>query len=421
MNAKDKEPLVNAEIISIGTELLLGEIVDGNAAFLASELAQLGINLFWVSQVGDNRARIEETLRRAIDRSNLVITTGGLGPTDDDVTRESIAAVLDQSPSVDAKLERTLRARFRVMNRPMPEKNLKQAWLIPGAESMANPLGTAPGWWVSAPRDRLIASMPGPPSEMRGMWTDQVRPRLERLARGAFLAVTLKTFGAGESAIEERLGDLVRSANPSVATYAKRDGVYVRVAAKGRNRKEAEGMLEPVVDQVRQALGSEVFGTGDDSLASVVGVLLQAQRCTVATAESITGGLIVSYLTDVPGSSSHVLGGLVAYNQEIKARFGVPESGMHQKGVVSEATAFALAEVARNQFGATFGIGSTGAAGPEDHGGKPAGVAYVGVCGPEQRRAREVKRTGPRDMVKHFVALSALDLLRRVLTDSRGF
>lgn len=406
---------MSAEILSVGTELLLGEIVDANAAFLASEMAELGIPVYWISQVGDNAQRVEEALRRALERSQVLIATGGLGPTDDDLTRESIATVLGEQPRVDPDLERTLRARFRALGREMPEKNLKQAWLFPGVEPLPNPLGTAPGWWVAAPHDRRIASMPGVPAEMRTMWTDQARPRLERLADASFTAVTLKTFGAGESAIEERLGELVRSANPSVATYAKRDGVYVRVAASGPSRSEALALLDPVVEKVRACLGSEIFGSENDSLASVVGALLQKRNASVATAESITGGLVASYLTDVPGSSSHVLGGLVAYNEEMKTRFGVPAEILDAHGVVSEETALALADVARSSFGSDFGIGTTGAAGPEGHGGAEPGMAFVAVTGEERRRVNGVSRIGPREMVKHFTALSALDLLRRVM------
>jgi|SRR5579872_4822834 len=407
---------MNAEILSIGTELLLGEIVDSNAAFLAGELADLGINVFWISQVGDNQRRLEEALRRGIERSDIVLTTGGLGPTDDDLTREAIAAVAGEQPSVDPRLERTLRARFRLMGRDMPEKNLKQAWLIPSAQPLPNALGTAPGWWVTAKEGRIIASMPGVPSEMRAMWTDQIRPRLEKLANGSFVAVTFKTFGAGESAIEERLADLVKSANPSVATYAKRDGVYVRVAARAASRGEAAKLMDPVVEEVKRILGPELVGRDNDSLAAVVGALLAERRSTVATAESITGGLIASYLTDVPGSSSHVLGGLVAYNEDIKIRFGVPENVIRQHGVVSPETAEALADAARTQFGADFGIGSTGVAGPAEHDGKKPGIAYVAVTGADLRRNLEVRRVAPRETVKHFVALAALDLLRRVLT-----
>lgn len=403
-------------MLSIGTELLLGEIVDGNSAFIAGELAELGIPLYWISEVGDNAGRLEEALRRALDRSTIVLTTGGLGPTDDDLTREAIATVVGEKPSVDPELEKTLRERFRNMGRDMPEKNVKQAWLIPSAETLSNPLGTAPGWWVNAPNGRHIASMPGVPSEMRGMWTEQVRPRLEELADGSFTAVTLKTFGAGESAIEERLGDLVKGANPSVATYAKSDGVYVRVAASGRSKQEAHDLLDPMLEKVKECLGPDVFGSENDSLASIVGGLLEKRGASVATAESITGGLVASYLTDVPGSSKHVLGGVVAYNEDIKQRFGVEGDVIEKHGVVSGETALALADAARRTFEATVGVGTTGAAGPDSHGGERPGAAFIAVTTEDKREVRKVTRMAPRETVKHFVALSALDLLRRTLT-----
>jgi nicotinamide-nucleotide amidase len=406
---------LNAEILSIGTELLLGEIVDSNASFLAGELANLGINLFWVSQVGDNQRRLEDAIRLALSRSNIVLTTGGLGPTDDDLTREAIAAVLGETPAVDPDLERTLRARFRGMGRAMPEKNLKQAWLIPSGQPLLNPHGTAPGWLVTTPGDRIIASMPGVPIEMRGMWSKQIVPHLAGRADGTLVTETIKTFGSGESAVEQRLGGLVTVANPSVATYAKRDGVQVRVAARATTRQEAQALLDPVVAQVRTILGNDIVGAETDSLASIVGELLRARSFKVATAESVTGGLIASYLTDVPGSSEYVLGGLVAYNEHIKQTFGVPASIIDQHGVVSPETALALAEAARTQFGASIGIGSTGVAGPTEHGGKKPGIAYVAVTGIDEPRTNEVRRMGSRETMKHFTALTALDLLRRML------
>ncbi|HEV3311992.1 MAG TPA: competence/damage-inducible protein A [Chloroflexota bacterium] len=406
---------MNAEIISIGTELLLGEIVDGNAAYLAGELAEFGISVYWISQVGDNAGRLEEALRRALDRSDLIITTGGLGPTDDDLTREAIAAVLGEIPAVDASLEKSLRARFRLMNRPMPEKNVKQAWLIPSAETLPNPSGTAPGWWVTTPAGANIASMPGVPSEMRQMWTDQIRPRLESMGGAGFASVTIKSFGLGESSVEERLGDLVKAANPSVATYAKRDGVHVRVAASGPDRDTARSSLQPVVDRVLQLLDEHAYGLNDESLASVVGALLKKRHATVATAESITGGLVASYLTDVPGSSEYVLGGIVAYARDLKEQLGVDPAMIDKFGLVSAETALALAGAARQKFGADYGIGTTGAAGPEGHGGKPAGTAFVAAASADHDVVTEVRRMGPRETVKHFVALSALDLLRRAL------
>ena len=359
-----------------------------------------------------------KSLLQALKRSDVVLTTGGLGPTDDDQTREAIAAILGETPVVDPELEDVLRRRFVSMGRDMPEKNVKQAWLIPSAQPLLNPLGTAPGWWVTTPDGRNIGSMPGVPSEMRGMWTDRIRPRIEKMSTTSFKSVTLKTFGSGESAIEERLGDLVRSANPSVATYAKRDGVYVRVAASASDEAEAGRILAPVVEEVKSRLGSDVFGSANDSLASVVGALLQERNSTVATAESITGGLVASYLTDVPGSSKHVRGGVVVYNEDVKRRFGVPSDIIDTHGVVSEPTALALADAARADFGADFGIGTTGAAGPESHGGYDPGTAFIAVTGENVKHAASIRRVSTRETVKFFVALSAVDLLRRALLDS---
>ena len=409
---------LNAEILSIGTELLLGEIVDGNAAYLAGELADLGIPVYWISQVGDNQSRLEEALQRALSRSTIVITTGGLGPTDDDLTREAIAAVVGERPTVAPMLEEDLRSRFKAMGREMPEKNIKQAWLIPSAETLPNPLGTAPGWWVTT-NERHIASMPGVPLEMRRMWSDEVRPRLAPLGQTGFASVTVKTFGLGESAVEQQLGDLVNGSNPSVATYAKRDGVQVRVAASAASEDLARAALDPVLALVRARLGEVVYGSDGDSPASVAGSMLRAREATVATMESVTGGLVASYLTDVPGSSGYVCGGAFTYTEEIKKKFGIHTEILERHGVVSAEVAVALANAARYTFGSTWGIGTTGAAGPDAHGGAEPGTAYVAVTAEGRRNFLEVRRIAPRETVKHFVALSAIDLLRRTLPHPR--
>jgi nicotinamide-nucleotide amidase len=405
---------MNAEILAVGTELLLGEIVDTNSAFLAEEMAQIGVNVYWISQLGDNPGRLREAFERALGRSHLVLVTGGLGPTDDDQTREAIASALGETPAVDPELERALRARFGAMGRRMPEKNVKQAWLIPSAEAIPNPAGTAPGWWVAV-GDRHIAAMPGVPREMRQMWREQVRPRLEAVSDRSLAVRTVKTFGPGESAVEERLGDLVKAANPSVATYAKQDGVHVRVAASAATRDQAIALLDPVVHEVYDRLGRDVYGENDATLATVVGDLLRKRGATVATAESLTGGLVCSYLTDVPGSSDYVRGGVVAYTADAKERLGVPHDVLDE-GVVSAATAEALAQAACRNLRADYGIATTGVAGPASHDGQPPGTVFVAVAGPDGARSSRVGRLGSRDVVKHFAALSAIDLLRRTLS-----
>jgi nicotinamide-nucleotide amidase len=410
--ARSAHPI--AEILAIGTELLLGEIVDTNSAYLARELADLGINVYWISQVGDNPGRLRQAFTSALARADLIVSTGGLGPTEDDQTREAIAAVLGETPTVDPALEQNLRMRFEAMGRRMPEKNIKQAWLIPSAEPIPNPNGTAPGWWVTT-GSKHIAAMPGVPHEMYAMWCQYVRPRVEQLADSSLVVRVVKTFGLGESAVEERLGELVRSANPTVATYAKPDGVHVRVAASASTREEAEALLEPVVHEIYALLGDEIYGEGDETLAAVVGKLLRAHSATVATAESITAGLVASYLTDVPGSSEYVRGGFVAYTVEAKREFGVPVDVLERHGIVSAATAEALAEAARRRFQSDYGLGTTGVAGPANHDDQPPGTIYVAVAGPSASRSIRLNRLGSRDVIKHFAAMAAIDLLRRVL------
>src|SRR5436190_44700 len=268
---------MRAEIVSIGTELLLGTITDTNASYLAQRLATLGIDCYYVSQVGDNLGRLVDTLGRALQRSDLVITTGGLGPTQDDLTREAISALLDEPMVVQPDLERDLRAFFQRRGVEMPERNLKQATVIASAEVLPNPLGTAPGWWVSRAGEggtRVIVSMPGVPYEMKRMWENEVEPRLVDRSRGVILSRTLKTLGLGESAVEARVQDLMDGANPTLAPYAKQDGVHLRITAKAPNSQEAEGLIAGLESQVRARLGEAIYGTDDDTPQSVVRTLL---------------------------------------------------------------------------------------------------------------------------------------------------
>lgn len=298
-------PIRSAELLAIGTELLLGEIVDTNSAWLAQQLADRSVDVYWSQRVGDNRTRIAQAIDAALARSDLVLVCGGLGPTDDDLTREAIADVLGETPSVDAALEAGLRARFARIAGTMPERNLKQAWCIPSAIALPNPVGTAPGWFVHVPAGRygegrtpVIAAVPGPPHEMRPMWLEQVRPRLS-FPTAKFIARTLKTFGVGESHIAERLGALTNQANPSVATYAKRDGVHVRVAAKGMSEAEASALLEPTFQSVRALLADAVWGGEGDELASQALAAVAARGGTLAFIDLASGGRLATALHEV--------------------------------------------------------------------------------------------------------------------------
>jgi competence/damage-inducible protein CinA-like protein len=299
---------VRAELLSIGTELLLGQIVDTNSAYLAGRLARLGIDLLHTSTVGDNLGRATDTVRRAIERSDLVVCTGGLGPTEDDLTREAIAAALGETPAVDALLAAELEAWFAGRGAPMPERNRKQAWLIPSARALANPLGTAPGWDVRRDGKRIVA-MPGVPREMTRMWEVEVEPTLGD--GSALSSRTLKLLGMGESSVEEALDELVHSTAPTVATYAKNDGVHVRITDKGTDRPAVAARIEAMDRAIRGRIGQHVWGTDDDTLGTVIGRALAARGWRLAVAEAITGGEIARALTETDGSASWLAGAIV--------------------------------------------------------------------------------------------------------------
>jgi nicotinamide-nucleotide amidase len=298
---------MKAELLSIGTELLLGQIVDTNANYLAGRLALLGIDCLHIQTVGDNLARARQAFERALGRSDLVVATGGLGPTEDDLTREAIAAALGETPMVDPALEAELVAWFSGRGMVMPERNRKQAWLIPSARALPNPNGTAPGWDVQKDGKRIIA-MPGVPREMTPMW-ESVEPALTR--GGALRWRTLKLLGIGESAVEEKLAELVHSTSPTVATYAKNDGVHVRVADKASTPEEANERVAGMEQEIRSRLGEYVWGADDDTLPDVIGRALAARSWRLAVAESLSAGDIARSLADAPGAERWFVGAII--------------------------------------------------------------------------------------------------------------
>jgi len=403
---------MRAEIISCGTELLLGHITDTNATYLAQSLASLGIDLYFVSQVGDNQGRIVETLRRAWERSDLIIMTGGLGPTEDDLARESISALLGETMQVDPRLEAELRGMFASRRSIMPERNIKQATLIPSAQALPNPRGTAPGWWVEKD-GHIIVAMPGVPREMYRMWEQEVIPRLSPYTGGLIFTRILRVWGLGESAVEERLDPVIHSNNPTVATYAKSDAIDVRITAKAEMHEKAEQQVAEMEARVRQILRHHVFGVDKDTLQGAIGKYLTERRQSLGVMESLTGGLLSSTVTDVPGSSNYFVGGLVTYNTELKVQMGVPLEILEQYGAISEEAARAMAHTVRKRFDTDFGLGITGVAGPDEEEDKPVGTAHIAIEGPEG----VVTGMGPgwrasRDDNKRFAVLAALNLLR---------
>jgi len=403
---------MRAEILSCGTELLLGQITDTNATYLAQSLASLGIDLYFVSQVGDNQGRIVETLQRAWERSDLIVMTGGLGPTEDDLARESISALLGETMQVDPKLADELRRMFAARHASMPERNIKQATLIPSARALPNPYGTAPGWWVEKD-GHIIVAMPGVPREMYRMWEQEVIPRLSPYAGGLIFTRILRVSGLGESTVEERLDSLIHSNNPTIATYAKPDAVDVRVTAKAGTREEAERQVAEMEARVRQILRHHIFGTDKETLAGVVGKLLQERKQTLAVMESLTGGLLANRITDIPGSPAYFVGGIVTDSTMLKAQMGVSPEILEQYGAISEEAACAMAHAVRELLGADFGLAITGVAGPDMQEGKPIGTVHVAIEGPEG----VVTGMGPgyrasREDQKRLAVLTALNLLR---------
>jgi len=405
---------MKAEIISIGTELLLGQITDTNASYLASKLPEVGIDLLWVTQVGDNLGRMRECLERAWNRSELVLTSGGLGPTEDDLTREAIAALMGEELTVDPELEHELREFFSRRGYQMPQSNVKQATLIPSAQAIPNPRGTAPGWWVE--RDgRIIISMPGPPSELQRMWEKEVSQRLHERIPEIIVSRTLKTQLLAEAAVGEMVSPLLSSANPTLAVYAKVDGIHLRLTAKARSRDEAGQMIAQLEERVRDIMGDSIWGCDDETLESVVGALLTERGLTLATMESCTGGLLASTITDVPGSSDYFKGGLVSYTNEAKVLYGVDVALLERYGAVSAEVAGAMAEAARHRLGADIGVGITGVAGPDPLEGKPPGTAHIAIDDGNEKRL--IKGTYPplRHDVKRRATNHALFELRRTL------
>jgi len=305
---------MRAEIISVGTELLLGQIVDTNSAYLAGRLAAVGVDCHHQTTVGDNLERATEALRRGMARSDLLVLTGGLGPTEDDLTREAIAAALGEVPAVDPVLEAELRSWFGGRGLAMPERNLKQAWLIPSARSLANPNGTAPGWDVRRDGTRIVA-MPGVPREMVPMWEERVEPTL--FAGSVLRSRTLKLLGIGESTVEERLDELVQSRAPTVATYAKNDGVHVRITDKDPVDRLVRERIAAMEETVRRRLGEHIWGVDDDTLPAVIDAALRARGWRVITAEAFTGGELARSLAE--GGVQGFSGGVVRPADDLAA------------------------------------------------------------------------------------------------------
>jgi nicotinamide-nucleotide amidase len=416
---------LRAELIAVGDELLYGDIVNGNAAWLGQQLADVGVELHHSEVVGDIEDDIVDAIRAALARADVAILTGGLGPTQDDLTREGIARAAGVALHRDEALEAQLRQRFSDLRRVVPDMNYRQADLPEGATPLPNSRGTAPGIRLELPGvpPKVVYALPGVPHEMYAMFSDEVLPDLlRRTGRpAAIVHRVLRTAGMWESAVAEALSDVVaqskaNGSNPAIAFLASQGQTRVRITARAADRAAALRLIAPVEEAARAALGVGCYGVDDDSLEGVVHRLLREQNATVATAESLTGGLLAGRLTDVPGSSAAFLGGVVAYATELKhALLGVPAEVLQAHGAVSDETAMAMATGVRERLGATYGLATTGVAGPDLQEGKPAGTLHIGIAGPDGASAHALRMPGDRNLVRTYASVSALDALRRVL------
>ncbi len=410
---------VKAEIVGVGTELLLGQIANTNARWMSERLAEVGVDVFYHQVVGDNLLRIVDVLRFALDRADVVLVTGGLGPTEDDLTRDAIAELLGAPMVRHPEIEDQLRAKFAGFGRgDMPLSNLRQADVPEGLQTITPDRGTAPGLVAELPGGKWLYSVPGVPVEMFEMMEGTILPALAALAGPAtIVSRTLRSASLGESRVAEMLRDLFHaSANPSVAYLASSGEVKVRLTAKAANRSAAEILLDPLVDEVRARLGEHIFTIDDEELEAAVGRLLRSSGQTLACAESLTGGSVGARITSVPGASEIFLGSAVAYTADAKCDvLGVSRETINGPGVVSEACAREMAAGARRVFGADIGLSLTGAAGPQAHGGADPGTVWVALDTDDTRHARGFMVPGERARVRRWAEQAGLDLVRRHL------
>ncbi|MFM7320546.1 MAG: competence/damage-inducible protein A [Armatimonadota bacterium] len=408
-----------AEVVSIGTELLLGQIVDTDAAFLARALGDAGVSVFHRTTVGDNPERMAAVLRQALGRADLVVCVGGLGPTVDDLTREMIAGVSGRPLRRDPALVAALEARYAARGRVAPATVMAQADVPEGGESIPNPHGTAPGIWLEVD-GKVVVACPGPPAEFEPMVLEQVMPRLRaRLGVSAQVirSKVLRVAGMGEAEAEPLLRDLMDGANPTLAPYAKPAEVHFRITARAADAGAADALIAPIAAEVRARLGEVVYGEDTEDLETAVVGLLRAKGRTVSTAESCTGGLLAGRFTAVPGSSEVFGTGLVTYANAAKRRLlQVPPAVLAQFGAVSEPVADAMASRVRELAGADYGIGITGIAGPGGGSAdKPVGLVYIGLAGPGGTVVARHVFGGSRDMVRLRSTQAALVALRLAL------
>ncbi|CAH2212699.1 competence/damage-inducible protein A [Tepidibacter aestuarii] len=405
---------MRAEILCVGTEILLGDIVNTNAQFLAKELADLGICVYYQTVVGDNPDRLKEALKIAFSRANLVITTGGLGPTKDDLTKEVCAEFFNKELEMNKESMDYIKEYFKSQNKDMVKSNEKQACFPKDSIILKNDCGTAPGC-IMKDDEKTVILFPGPPREMNYMFKNYAKPYLQKYQKDIIESKTLRLCGMGESSVEEKIKDLIEGqTNPTIAPYAKNGEVTLRITARASSNEEAKNLIEPLKNEIYSRLSLYVYGEDDTCLEFEVAKMIMDKNLTIATAESCTGGLIASRLINYPGISSVFNEGMVTYTNESKMkRLGVKKETLEKYGAVSEQTATEMAIGVAKNTGSNIGISVTGIAGPG--GGsdqKPVGLVYIGVCINGVTKVKQLNLKGDRNRIRNITAIKALNFLR---------
>ncbi len=408
---------MKAEIISVGTELLMGELTDTNASWIAGRLPALGIQLQWVSIIGDDLPRLTEAFVQGWQRSDIIFTTGGLGPTQDDLTREAVATALGETPVVQEPELENLRQWFRNRGQDMPAHNVKQAYLIPSAEFITNRNGTAPGWW--AQRDgKHIVCMPGPPGENRAMWQDEINARLKEIVdTEVTITRNIKTLGLGEASVDEIMDEYFGLENPYLGIYSKADGIHLRIIARAADEAAAREMIAPIEDAIHDRLAPYVWGYDDETPELSVGAALVSRGMTLATMESVSGGFLANTITEAPDSNQWYRGGNVAYTIDAMVASGVDSGVLETHGVVSQETANAMAQVAQLATAADFGIGMTGVLGPQELEGHRPGTIHIAIAHGNDVREFPLRTPPRRLVIKRRSCNTALTELRKLITE----
>ena len=407
---------MNAEIISIGTELLMGELTDTNASWIAGRLPPLGIQLQWVSIIGDDLPKLTEAFRQGMKRSDIIFTTGGLGPTQDDLTREAVAAALDETPTVQQEEIENLRQWFRNRGQDMPAHNVKQAHLIPSAQFVTNRNGTAPGWWAEKDGKHIII-MPGPPGENRAMWQDEIDAKLrDMIDSEVTITRNIKTLGLGEASVDEIISEYFGLENPYLGIYSKADGIHLRIIARANDEDTAREMIAPVENAIHERLAPYIWGYDDETPELSVGAALTARGMTLATMESVSGGFLANTITEATDSDQWYRGGAVAYTADAIVAAGVPSAILDANGVVSQPTANAMALAAQTSAGSDFGLGVTGVLGPREFEGHRPGTIHIAISHGEDVHEFPLRTPPRRLVIKRRSCNTALTELRKLIT-----